>query len=99
MKVFEYMAAKKPMICSKLQVIEEIVTHNHDALLLPASNEKQWAEAIDILAESPDVVETLTENAHKSLRDNYTWDKRVEAIFTFYGRRKSHATRWMASTG
>ncbi|MGH1456490.1 MAG: glycosyltransferase family 4 protein [Alphaproteobacteria bacterium] len=98
MKVFEYMAAKKPMICSKLQVIEEIVQHDYNALLLPASNENKWAEAIDMLAEKPDLVQKLTDNAHQSLKDHYTWDKRVEAIFDFYARHKSQATRWKAAS-
>lgn len=94
MKIFEYMAVKKPMICSKLQVIEEIVQHNHNALLVHASDEQKWAESIDYLAENPDVSEQLTQNAYQSLKDHYTWDKRVEAIFDFYARHKSQAVHW-----
>ncbi len=94
MKIFEYMAIQKPMICSKLQVIEEIVQHDKTALLVAASDETKWAESIDYLAEHPDVAESIANNAYQSLKDHYTWDKRVDAIFDFYARAKSQAVHW-----
>lgn len=99
MKIFEYMAVQKPMICSKLHVIEEILMHERDALLLPASNEEKWAEAVDFLAESPEYAEKLTQNAFERLKDHYTWDRRVDAIFDFYVRHKSQATHWQTANG
>ncbi len=99
MKIFEYMAIKKPMICSKLNAIEEILQHNHNALLLPASDEQKWAEAIDMLCESPDIAKNLGANAYQSLADHYTWDKRVEAIFDFYNRQRHQATHWKMAAG
>ena len=94
MKIFEYMAIKKPMICSKLPVIEEIVRHNETALLVAASDEEKWAETIDYLAENPDAAEKIADNAYHSLEDHYTWDKRVEAIFDFFSRSKTQAVHW-----
>ena len=92
MKVFEYMAVEKPIIASKLDVIEEILTHNVTGLLLPASDEEKWAKNIDMLREHPDLATKLAENAHRSLEDRYTWDKRADAIMGFYhnGKKAIH---------
>ncbi len=83
MKIFEYMAAEKPIICSDLEVIHEILEHEKTALLLPAGDEEKWAEAIDIMHDHPDFRNQLAHSAYESLRDKYTWDKRTQAIMSF----------------
>ncbi len=83
MKIFEYMAAQKPIICSDLPVIHEILQHKRHAILPPASNEYKWAVAIDYLRDNPDIGQYLAKNAHDSLKEKYTWDKRAEAIMNF----------------
>lgn len=84
MKVFEYMAAQKPVLCSDLPVLQNILKHDHNALLLPASNEAKWASAIDMLKDNPDHAHRLAMNAHESLKNHYTWDKRAEAVLDVY---------------
>lgn len=83
MKIFEYMAAEKPIICSNLPVIHEILDHGFNALLLPASDEQKWALAIDDIKANPQTWQKLARNAQQSLEHKYTWDKRVEAIMAF----------------
>tara|TARA_R110001592_G_scaffold3525_18_gene20043 strand:- start:24177 stop:25337 length:1161 start_codon:yes stop_codon:yes gene_type:complete len=83
MKIFEYMAAERPIICSNLPVIHEILQHKHNAILPPASDEHKWADAMDVLRENPDIGNHLAKNAHDSLKDKYTWDKRAQAIMDF----------------
>lgn len=80
MKIFEYMAAQKPIICSDLPTIHEILEHEHNALLLPASDEHKWGEAIDMIKDNPEEGQRLARNAYENLRDKYTWDKRAQAI-------------------
>ncbi|PCJ97031.1 MAG: hypothetical protein COA45_10445 [Zetaproteobacteria bacterium] len=80
MKIFEYMAAQKPIICSDLPTIHEILEHEHNALLLPASSEHKWGEAIDMIKENPDEGARLARNAYNNLKEKYTWDKRAQAI-------------------
>ncbi|PCI55320.1 MAG: hypothetical protein COB36_06760 [Alphaproteobacteria bacterium] len=80
MKIFEYMAAQKPIICSNLPTIHEILDHEHNALLLPASDEHKWGEAIDMIKDNPEKGQKLARNAYESLKEKYTWDKRAQAI-------------------
>ncbi len=90
MKVFEYMAAKRPIICSDLPGVNNILRHGHDALLLPPFDEEKWAQALDKLHSDPDYAETLSDNAFGSLSEKYTWDKRIHAIMGFYGLENVH---------
>lgn len=83
MKVFEYMAAQKPVICSNLPVLQNILKHSKNAILLPSSDEDKWAQAIDELKAHPDLARRLAMNGYESLKNHYTWDKRVEAIISF----------------
>lgn len=89
MKLFEYMAAGKPILCSNLPIIREIVTHDYNAILLPASDEEEWAETIDELHDDAEIGKALGQNAYESLKDNYTWDQRAEAIMAFTHREHS----------
>lgn len=83
MKIFEYMAAERPIICSNLPVIHEILEHEYTALLPAASDEHKWAEGLDFLHANPNAGKILAKNAHDALAEKYTWDKRVQAIMNF----------------
>ena len=89
MKIFEYMAVKKPIICSKLSIIEEILEHGHNAILVAASDDEKWAETIDMIKDNPEEAALLGGHAHESLADKYTWDKRAQAIMEFCASRKT----------
>lgn len=89
MKLFEYMAAGKPILCSNLPIIQEIITNDYNGILLPASDEEEWAETIDELRDDPEICKALGKNAYESLKDNYTWDKRAAAVLAFAFREQS----------
>lgn len=80
MKLFEYMAAKKAVLCSDLPVIREILTHKKTAILLPPDDPNAWQQALHTLKNNKGEKETLAENALNALKDKYTWNKRAENI-------------------
>ena len=82
-KVFEYMAAKKPILCSNLPGIDEILQHEYSAFLLPATDEEKWAAAIRKLKDDAYERDRLGRNAYNTLRKYYTRDMRVQAISEF----------------
>ena len=86
MKLFEYMAAGRPILCSDLPVIHEILTDKKNALLIPAAEEQKWAQKIRFLQQNPAIAARLTEQAHADLGAKYTWDKRALAVLDFFAR-------------
>ena len=82
LKIFEYMATGKAIICSRLSVIEEVLTNRNDAILCDPSNVDEWIESINELAENPQLRIFLGVNAAKHLEEKYTWNRRAELILT-----------------
>lgn len=80
LKVFEYMAAGKPILASRLPVLEEVLTHADTALLLPPGDAPAWAAAARGLRVDPDLARALGRRARARLLADYTWDARVARI-------------------
>jgi glycosyltransferase involved in cell wall biosynthesis len=80
MKLFEYMAAKKPIVSSNHKVLREILKHRYNALLCEPDNAGQWADAITLLRNDKILYENISTNAYNDLINKYTWEKRVKSI-------------------
>ena len=78
MKMFEYMAANRPMISSDLPVLREVLNENN-AILITADNVQDWAEAIRKLYDEADYASALANKAREDVL-YYTWNKRVQRI-------------------
>jgi glycosyltransferase involved in cell wall biosynthesis len=84
LKLFEYMAAGRPIVSSDLPSIREILRDGVNALLVPPGDPSALASAIDRLLTDPELALRL---ARAALDDvpNYSWDRRaerLEALFT-----------------
>lgn len=79
LKMFEYMASKRPIVGSKLPAIEEILTDRKTALLGQPGDPKAIAKNIGTLLLDQKIGENLAENAF-NLVQKYTWDKRAKRI-------------------
>lgn len=78
LKVFEYMASKKPIIISDLPVIREVLDSSCAILAEPKST-SSWVDAIHKLQDTT-YANSLAENAYQRFLNHYTWDKRAETI-------------------
>ncbi|MEM7100812.1 MAG: glycosyltransferase family 4 protein [Pseudomonadota bacterium] len=76
LKLFEYMAAGKPIVASDFSVIREILTSETNALLVPATDMQQWQLAIQKLCGSDALSKKLGTQAHHDLSSRYTWQVR-----------------------
>ena len=54
LKMFDYMAAGKPIICSDHPVLREILSHEKDALLCAPMDVVGWADALSRLRDHPE---------------------------------------------
>jgi len=87
LKMFEYMASKRPIVASKLPAIEEILTDKTNALLGIPGDAESIANNIKEILNNAKLGESLAKNAYEKVK-NFTWDKRVNRIISFIKDKK-----------
>ncbi|MBU1694229.1 MAG: glycosyltransferase family 4 protein [Verrucomicrobia bacterium] len=80
MKLFEYMAAGKAIVCSDLPVLREFMCPGENALLCPPDDVAAWQAALLQLSESPGLRARLGERACREVAEKYTWKIRAEKV-------------------
>lgn len=80
LKVFEYMAAGKPILASDIPALREILRDGDTALLLPPDEPEAWAAAVRALLRDPGRAAALGARAREALLSEYTWDVRAARI-------------------
>jgi len=84
MKMFEYMASKRPIIASDLPSIREVLNENN-AFLIEPDNPDKLAQEIKKVLENQEFANQIAQQAFRDAQ-NYTWDKRVTNIISFINR-------------
>jgi glycosyltransferase involved in cell wall biosynthesis len=82
LKLFEAMASGRPIIASDLSSVREILTHEENALLVPAGDAHALAAAIERLLRDRDLSRRLAAREFEDVKA-YSWDRRGEAISSF----------------
>ena len=78
-KLFEAMAAGRPVIASDLPTIAEVVRDGETGLLVPPADADAWAAAVRRLVEDPALARRLAE-AGRALAPAYDWLTRAQTI-------------------
>jgi glycosyltransferase involved in cell wall biosynthesis len=78
LKLFEYMASKRPIVASALQSIREVL-NEENAVLVEPENSKAIAEGVKKVLSDKALAKKIVKNAYKDVQ-NYTWEKRAERI-------------------
>jgi len=82
LKLFEYMAAGRPVIASELPAVKTVITHGRNAWLTPPDDGKALAKAISSLVHSQDLGARLARQAYKDVHQ-YSWENRVKKIMHY----------------
>ena len=80
LKIFEYMACARPIVCSDLPVLREVLSHEHNALLCSPANASDWLGALERLRADPDLRQLLAANARADFEAFYSWRGRASRI-------------------
>lgn len=80
LKIFEYMASRRPMIVSDLPSLREVLVPNETALFIPPENPQILAERIEKLCTDSMLYKKLTQNAYRDSVEKYTWKERAHRI-------------------
>ena len=84
LKLFEYMAAGKPIVATALNQAAEVIQDGNNGLLVEAGEVNQFAEAILRLLKDPGERVRLGQNARRQAIELYSWEeytKRLEEIY------------------
>jgi glycosyltransferase involved in cell wall biosynthesis len=81
LKMFEYMASKRPIIATNLLSIREVLNGNN-AILVEPDNPESLSLAIKNILENKDLSVKISERAFQEVK-KYSWEKRVEGIMEF----------------
>lgn len=80
LKLFEYMAARKAIVCSDLPVLREVMRHEDNCLLVPPADIAAWRGALERLRDNTAVRAQLADNAYTEFLHSYTWRARADRI-------------------
>ncbi len=81
-KIYEFMAARRPIVASDLQSIREILTDEGNALLVRPDDPCALAAGIRRIRETPGLARHLAEKAYGEA-SAYTWERRAERVTEF----------------
>jgi glycosyltransferase involved in cell wall biosynthesis len=84
LKLFEYMAAGKPIVATALNQAAEVIRQGHNGLLVEAGDVDGFAEAILTLLDVPSERVRLGQNARQQAIELHSWEeytRRLEEIY------------------
>lgn len=84
LKIFEYMATKKTIICSNLNVLREVLKNNINCLLANPSNTQEWVNLINKISRDLKLRKSLSVKAYLSFKNKYSWDIRIAKLLKNY---------------
>lgn len=82
LKLFEYMAVRKPIVASALPNIMTILRDGENALLAEPDNPLSFQEAIVNLFQNPLLATSIAERAFQEVQ-NFSWDNRANQVLQF----------------
>ncbi|TLM67928.1 MAG: glycosyltransferase family 4 protein [Deltaproteobacteria bacterium] len=88
LKLFESMAAGKPVVASDLEVLREVLVPGENCLLCPPDDIAAWQQALLQLREDRALAARLAANARAELLERYTWEKRAAMLLKFLAGRR-----------
>lgn len=83
MKIFEYAAARRPILASSTPAIGQILS-KEEAFFCRADNAKDIADGVNYIFKNPDEAENKTNKAYEQLHSS--WNERATRILDFMGQ-------------
>ncbi|MGD9209390.1 MAG: glycosyltransferase [Desulfobacteraceae bacterium] len=82
LKIFDYMAAKIPIVASDLPSIRAVLTDGETGILVEPDNPKKLAQGIERVLSDQNLAEKLSAQAYRKALD-FTWSKRSQKLISF----------------
>lgn len=85
-KLYEYMAAEKPIICNVPGEAASLLQTAGAGKNIPPGDPAALAEAVTRLADDPGLRETMAQNGSRWVRENADWDERAARFASVFER-------------
>lgn len=79
----EALASQTPVVASSIQGFVDVVTHDHDALLVPPRDADALAETLEYLLKDKDLADRLTRQGIETVQ-RYSWEVVTDEIIAYY---------------
>lgn len=83
-KIFEYMMAGIPIICTNFTLWKAIVDRWQCGICVDPNNLDEIVSAIRFFMDHPDEARRMGENGRRAIREEYNWDTEAKKLVTFY---------------
>ena len=83
-KLFDYMAARIPIVASDFPNITRIVKGANCGILVNPTDPEKITDAITFLLEHPDEAKRMGESGRRAVEEKYSWEKMEERLFEVY---------------
>jgi len=92
LKMFEYMAAEKPIVATRLPAVMEVLIDGVNAVLTEPDNPAALAQAIQRIVQDPAFARKISKKAREDV-NSYTWERRAGKILEFINSSMSEKRR------
>ncbi len=83
LKLFEYMAAARPIVASDFAAIRSVMRHEDNGILVESGSAKVLAEGVRRVLAEPALAKALGDRARADVRSR-TWDQRAARVVTTF---------------
>ncbi len=83
-KIFHYMLAKKPVIASNCNYIQNIIEKENCGIIYKNDSPDDFVEKLKMLLKDSDRRSLLGENGYKAVINNYNWENTSKALINLY---------------
>jgi glycosyltransferase involved in cell wall biosynthesis len=84
MALLEAMALGKPVICTAVGGIKEVISNYYNGVLVPSNDPSYLADAIKLLYHNHRLRQTISDNARKHICQNYSIEKATDNLLNYY---------------
>jgi glycosyltransferase involved in cell wall biosynthesis len=83
-KLFEFMAAGLPVICSDYRLWKKIIEENNCGICIDPNNIDEIAKSIRYILDNPEEAKKMGENGRKAVVEKYNWGVQEKVLLGLY---------------